>query len=67
MTITNLPKISSSVTNQSKINIGETWDSDLNTWATETNTWEEIGSLINNSARAFSGVLWAAITLPWQL
>lgn len=67
MTITNLPKISSSVTNQSKISSGETWASILTTWATETNTWAEIGSLIDNLTKVGRVVLWATGTLPWQL
>lgn len=67
MTITNLPKISSSVTNQSKINIGLTWDAATMTWAAATFTWDSTASVIGNVARVFGGQIWAYNVLTWQL
>ena len=51
MSIVNISKPSSSFANQTKINIGETWDSITTTWATETRTWDEMASIITNTVR----------------
>ena len=67
MSITNVSKPSSSISNLTKINIGETWDSITTTWATETRTWDDMRSIIDNNTKAYSGYLWAESTLPWQL
>lgn len=67
MAITNISKPSSSVSNQSKINIGEVWNTDLNQWQNETRTWNDMASIIGNSTKIYSGFLWVASTLPWQL
>ncbi len=67
MAITNISKPSSSVSNQSKINIGETWDSDMNQWQNESRTWDDMASIIDNITKIYSGYLWAESTLPWQL
>jgi len=67
MAIVNVSKPNSSIANQTKINIGETWATDLNTWATETHTWDSTGSVIDNITKSYSGYLWADSTLPWQL
>lgn len=67
MALTNTSKPTPSITNATKVNIGETWATITTTWATETRTWGETASFINNSTKAFGGLLWAASTLPWQL
>ena len=44
------------MTNSTKINIGETWGSDLNTWANELRTWEATISIITNATRISSSM-----------
>lgn len=56
MSITNQSKPSSSMANQTKINIGETWASDLNTWANELRTWGATISIISNTTRVSSSM-----------
>lgn len=56
MAITNVSKPSSTVTNNTKINIGETWASITTTWATEPRTWDATQSLISNVSRTSSSV-----------
>jgi hypothetical protein len=51
MAITNISKPSSSIANQTKINIGESWDSNTSSWDTETRSWNEMASLLENVAR----------------
>ena len=67
MSITNTSKPSTSLTNSTKIDIQETWDSNTTTWNTETRTWDGTSSKIGNIIKVFGGVLWASQTLPWQL
>ena len=57
MSITNTVKPSSSLTNSSKVSIGETWGSILTTWATETRSWLKISQLITNTAFGFNRYL----------
>lgn len=56
MSITNLSKPTSSITNSLRQNIGETWDSNSNTWASETRTWDEMASIISNSTKVSSSM-----------
>jgi len=56
MSITNETKPTTSLTNSTRINIGETWGSDLNTWAAELRTWAATISIITNSARISSSM-----------
>ena len=56
MSITNETKPTTSLTNSTRINIGETWGSDLNTWDEELRTWAATISIISNSARTSSGM-----------
>lgn len=56
MAITNQAKPTTSLTNSAKINIGETWGSDLNTWATELRTWAETVSIISNVTKVSSSM-----------
>lgn len=67
MALTNVSKPNTSLTNTTKINIGETWASNPYTWALETRTWADLQSLIDNTTKVFGGQLWATSTLPWQL
>lgn len=56
MSITNTTKPTSSMTNSSKVNIGETWGSDLFTWASELRTWAETQSIISNITKVSSSM-----------
>lgn len=67
MVLINQNKPSTTLTNSTKINIGETWGSILTTWATETRTWDDTVSLIDNVSRVFGGLLWSTSVLPWQM
>lgn len=51
MTITNQAKPSPSVSNVSKVSIGETWTTITTTWATEIRTWLAVSQLITNVVR----------------
>lgn len=42
--------------NQTKINIGETWGTDLLQWQNESRTWAGTASIISNSARVSSSM-----------
>lgn len=65
MSITNQSKPTSSISNSTKINIGEVWDTDLNTWNAESRTWNDMQSKINNSIIGVSGYLWSIKRFPW--
>lgn len=56
MSITNQDKPTSSLANSSKINIGETWGSDLLQWQNELRTWAETISIIDNASRTTSSI-----------
>lgn len=56
MAITNEAKPTTSITNQTRIETGETWASIETTWATETRTWEQFASLLTNIARVSSSL-----------
>jgi len=56
MAITNISKPSSSMTNQTKINIGESWATILTTWASETRSWGDMASLIDNITKISSSI-----------
>ena len=56
MSITNTSKPTTSFSNSTKVNIGETWSTDLNTWATESRTWAETASVIDNVSRVSSSL-----------
>lgn len=67
MAITNLSKPTPAITNQTRINIGETWASIPTTWASETRTWADMASIITNGVKNGLDALWNISTLPWQL
>jgi len=56
MAIINQSKISSSIANATKINIGESWASITTTYASETRTWADMASLIDNVSRVTSSI-----------
>ena len=52
----NQDKISSSISNSTRVNIGETWNTDLNTWNGESITWDRTVSIINNTTKVSSSM-----------
>lgn len=56
MAIVNQSKPSSSMANQSKVNIGEIWNTDLNQWQNESRTWDDMASIINNITKISSTI-----------
>ena len=66
MTITNQDKPTTSLTNITKVSIGETWASILTTWATETRTWLAISQLITNVALEDLGYFWSSRRFLWE-
>lgn len=56
MAIVNVSKPNSSIANQTKINIGETWGSNSNQWQNESRTWAETASIIDNVNRVSSSI-----------
>lgn len=66
MAITNISKPSApAFTNLTKVNIGETWGSDMNTWAAESRTWADTASVIDNISKGTMGFLWGWTRFPW--
>lgn len=65
MALVNESKPTTSLTNSTKINIGETWDSILSTWATESRTWDDMASIIDNISKGTIGFLWSVSRFPW--
>lgn len=56
MSLVNQDKPNTSISNSTRISIGETWASIPTTWATETRTWEDMQSLIDNVSRTSSSL-----------
>ncbi len=56
MSITNVSKPSTTLTNTDKVSSGETWASITTTWATETRTWVDMASLIDNLSKVSSTI-----------
>ena len=54
MSIINISKPTTTLANSTKINIGEIWNTDLNTWAAESRTWNDMQSLIDNITKISS-------------
>lgn len=52
----NTPKQSSSMTNATRINTGEIWNSNSNQWQNESRTWDDMASLISNTSRVLSSM-----------
>ncbi len=47
----NTAKPTTSITNISKIDYQETWDSNTSTWNTETRTWNDTASKMTNTSK----------------
>ncbi len=57
MSITNTAKPNaSSLTNSTRVNIGETWATDMNQWQNENRTWDATVSIITNDTRNSSSI-----------
>lgn len=56
MSITNQSKPTTSLTNTSKVSIGETWATIDTSWATEVRTWLAVSQLITNGTRQSSTI-----------
>jgi len=56
MSITNTAKPSTSITNSSKVSIGETWATITTDWASETRTWLAASQLIGNTSRPSTSI-----------
>lgn len=48
--------IASSMTNLTKVSIGETWATVTTTWATEPETWEAASQLLTNTTKQSSSI-----------
>lgn len=57
MSLTNMSKPSTSLTNSSKVFDYETWATIPTTFATETRTWIDCISLIDNSSKISSSII----------
>ena len=56
MSITNISKPTTTLTNETKVAFYETWASIQTTWATETRTWLDCASIIENTTRQSSTI-----------
>lgn len=56
MAIVNTSRPTSSMSNTSKVSIGETWGTVTTIWANETRTWLAISQLITNGTRQSSSI-----------
>ena len=56
MAITNVSRPISSMSNETKINIGLTWDADTLQWQNETRTWDDTVSVIDNITKVSSSI-----------
>lgn len=52
----NTAKTSSNMTNAVRINIGETWATDLNIWSAESRTWADTISIMSNVVKVSSSM-----------
>ena len=56
MSITNQAKPSTSLTNATKVSVGETWDTWTTAWEDETRTWDELSKLIDNTSKPTTSI-----------
>lgn len=56
MAIVNVSKPSSSIANQTKINIGLVWDAALMTWSAASFTWDSTASVVGNVTKISSSI-----------
>lgn len=54
MSITNVSKPTTTLSNTSKTSSGETWATITTSWATETKTWLGVGSFLTNTTKVSS-------------
>lgn len=64
MSITNIPKPTTSLTNSTRIGFGETWASITTTWATETRNWLDTASLLTNTTKPATGTRIDSFSVP---
>lgn len=57
MSITNVSKPSTTMTNITRVTSYETWDSNTTTWNTETRTWDEMASTMGNVSRPITSMI----------
>lgn len=65
MSITNVSKPSTTLTNVTKVSFAETWGAITTTWASETRVWFETSSIIENAEFA-DLFIWSTHTYPWR-
>lgn len=54
MTMTNESKPTTTLSNSSKVSVGETWATITTSWSSETRTWEAISQLFTNPSKITS-------------
>ena len=52
----NIPKVSSSIANTTRVSSGEIWSTWITPWGQETRTWAELASLMENGTRISSNM-----------
>lgn len=62
MAITNISKPTTTLSNTTKVDIGETWDSSILDWDTEVRSWDDLASIISNTAKVSSSLTNSAKT-----
>lgn len=67
MSITNVSKPSTTLTNATKVSFAETWGAIQTTWGSETRTWADCASLIDNTSLSLTDPLWSNRSFPWLL
>ena len=65
MSLINTSKPTTALTNATKASFAELWSTITSTWASETRYWEDLVSVMNNTAVADSS-LWSTRYLPWR-
>lgn len=65
MSLVNVSKPTTSLTNSTKASFAELWSTITTTWATETRTWLDMSSIIDNVSKDGTGFLWTNTRFPW--
>lgn len=55
--ISNTSKPTTSLTNTSKVQIGETWNTITTTWNSEVRTWDDLQSNIDNQSKPTTSII----------
>lgn len=66
MNITNQSKPTTSLTNSDKVSFAVTWDTWDTAWEDETRTWDELGSIIENTSRGATGFFFSNTRFPFS-